>query len=197
MLKNEYNLWEDGIGVTAADLYEAMKRCPKKKTTGRDGITTEQWNLAADTNSDVAAAMACAMNCRFANTEMPLRQIDDCEHNTKPTEGTQTTAEESKGRRGGATTTRTGGPTVRPPPGRDSAQSEQADSELQSTSTHTAAQPKLSREHAVSAQPNTPCTDARASMHSQPTIKVDSDVLDVALLPKTANPHTFKSLRHM
>lgn len=74
LLANQYDLWEWNMGVTGEDIKTALERCPRSKTMGRDDITTEQWQMAVETNDDVAAAMAWATNCRFAHMTPATRQ---------------------------------------------------------------------------------------------------------------------------
>lgn len=63
LLHSDYNLWEWGIGVTSEHITAALTRCPRNKTTGWGDITTEQWQLAVNTNEEVVAALVRAINC--------------------------------------------------------------------------------------------------------------------------------------
>lgn len=67
LLEGQYDLWQWNIGVASEDFKAALARFPRNKTTGRGEITTEQWNMAVETNEEVAAAMAWATKSRFAH----------------------------------------------------------------------------------------------------------------------------------
>lgn len=77
MINEEFDLWMYDIGTTGQLVIECADACPRKKTTGRDMLTTEHWQTRFHTHPSVAAHMAWIFNQRLMNMHTHFDEEDD------------------------------------------------------------------------------------------------------------------------